>query len=92
MARVRRSPERQLAIALALLVLATIALAPLMSVGWCRDAPIGGVSECGSDSYSLIGLPSNLWLWLFTVALIVVATALISRRRSRRRDQVDRMS
>lgn len=68
-----------------LLVLVSLALAPVLTMGWCADAPPGGTSVCGSRQTSVLGIESSLWLWIGAVILVVLAVAgrVVSRIRRR---------
>lgn len=62
---------------------ASLVFAPMISGGWCADAIRGGRSICGSFQRSLIGIDTNVWLWLASMAVVVVITlAAVRRRRS----------
>ncbi|MFC8681926.1 LPXTG cell wall anchor domain-containing protein [Microbacterium ureisolvens] len=63
------------------LVLVTVMFAPVLTMGWCADADEGGQSICGSMQTSLLGMESNLWLWLGAMLIVLVATLLLLRRR-----------
>jgi hypothetical protein len=63
--------------------LAAILLAPVVTVGWCSDAPEGGASVCGSEQRSLLGAAAPWWLWLAVQAAVIVITIAIARRRFR---------
>jgi hypothetical protein len=66
-------------------ILAALLFAPVMTVGWCHDAAAGGVSVCGSEARSLVGITAYGWLWLAVQATIIVATAAaVARARPRR--------
>ncbi|WP_404431461.1 hypothetical protein LG299_14520 [Microbacterium lacus] len=67
------------------MVLVSIALAPLITVGWCFDAVEGGTSECGSSQRSVLGVDSSLWLWLAALAVVVVVTVVAALARARSR-------
>ncbi|GAA4349159.1 hypothetical protein GCM10023087_14550 [Microbacterium rhizosphaerae] len=64
---------------------ASLFLAPLIQVGWCADAPGSGQSLCSSYQQSLLGVPTNIWIWLATITLIAVSTAIAGRFISRMR-------
>lgn len=64
---------------------ASVFLAPLIQVGWCADAPISGRSVCATYQQSLLGVPTNIWIWLAAVSLIAVCTAIAGRYMSRMR-------
>lgn len=62
-------------------LLATFLFAPIISGGWCADAPAGRTSICGSFQKSLVGLDTNVFIWLGAIAVVVVATLVVARRR-----------
>lgn len=62
-------------------VVVTVALAPLMTAGWCADADESGTSTCGSYQTSLVGIETTVWLWLAAVVIVIVVTVLIARPR-----------
>jgi hypothetical protein len=66
-------------------VVASLFLAPLISVGWCLDSPYPGKSVCPSAQQSLLGVPTNVWIWLAAMSLIALATLIVARLTSRRR-------
>ena len=50
--------------------------APVITGGWCADAPIGGESVCGTFERSIVGIDTSLWLWLALSVIVGVITAL----------------
>ena len=62
-------------------VLATVLFAPIITMGWCADAAEGGESFCGSIQTSLVGIETNVWLWVAAMVIVIVATAFVARRR-----------
>lgn len=62
-------------------LLVTFVLAPIVNGGWCADAPAGYESTCGSFQKSLLGFDTNVFLWLGALAVVVVATLVVLRRR-----------
>lgn len=62
-------------------VIATVLLAPIITMGWCADAAEGGESYCGSIQTSLVGIETNVWLWAAAIVIVIVATAFVARRR-----------
>lgn len=65
-------------------VIATVAFAPIVTVGWCADGDETGTSTCGTYQASLIGIETNIWLWVVVFAAVVIATAVLARRRPHR--------
>lgn len=63
------------------LLAASLVFAPVVAGGWCADAADGGTSVCGSFQRSLIGIDTNIWLWLGSMAVVVVVTLAALRRR-----------
>lgn len=63
-------------------VVASVLFAPILGVGWCAD----GIdhSECGSYAVSVVGIETNVWIWLVALIPIVVATAIAARAARRR--------
>jgi hypothetical protein len=61
-------------------VLATVLFAPIITMGWCADAAEGGESFCGSSQTSLVGIETNVWLWVAAMMIVIVATAFVARR------------
>ena len=57
--------------------LASALLAPVLHTAWCADAPAGGESMCGSATTSLLGIETNVWLWVGSVAVIIVGTVVL---------------
>lgn len=64
-------------------VAVSILFAPIVTGGWCADAPAGGTSICGSFQRSVVGIDSNIWLWLAATAGIVCVTFVVARGRRR---------
>lgn len=66
-------------------VLVTVVLAPVISGGWCADAPPGGTSMCASFQRSVIGIDTNLWIWVGGLAVVLAITLLgaLGQMRSR---------
>lgn len=62
-------------------VVVAVVFAPVITVGWCADAVVGGDSACGSMQTSLLGVESNFWLWLGVTLIVIVATGVVLRRR-----------
>lgn len=65
-------------------VIATVAFAPIVTLGWCADADETGTSTCGTYPASLIGIETSIWLWGVVIATVVMATAVLAYRRPRR--------
>lgn len=63
----------------------SVFLAPIVSGGWCADAPAGGTSTCGSFQRSLVGIDTNLWIWLGAIAIVAVITLVTAHRANRSR-------
>ena len=63
----------------------SLLFASVVTGGWCADAPVAGQSTCGSFQRSLIGIDTNLWLWLAASAVVVVVTLAAIRRRRKSR-------
>ena len=59
----------------------SVLLAPVLTQGWCYDtAELGGESSCGSRQTSVLGIESNMWLWLAAMLVVIAATLLLLRR------------
>ncbi|GAA4773587.1 cytochrome c-type biogenesis protein [Microbacterium gilvum] len=70
---------------IAALVVVTIVLAPMGTVGTCVDAASGyGESFCRTDLVSLVGIPSNLFLWLIPFLAVIGAGWGMARMHGRR--------
>lgn len=54
-------------------VVVTVLLAPLVMASAC-PAMTGGSDECTTTSFSLVGLVTDLWLWLAVVLPVVAVT------------------
>lgn len=67
------------------LLAAAFLFAPVISGGWCADAPLAERTLCVSFQRSLIGIETNVWLWLAASAVVVVITAAAVRRRRKSR-------
>lgn len=65
-------------------VAVSLLFAPIIQGGWCSDAPVGGTSVCGSFQQSLVGIDTNPWIWLATIAGIAAITVLVASRRHRK--------
>ena len=76
-----RSPATIIWLGAAGLLGASILFAPVVRGGWCADAPLSGASVCETFQRSLIGIDTNVWLWLASVAVVVAVTAAAVRRR-----------
>jgi disulfide bond formation protein DsbB len=59
----------------------SLLFAPVITGGWCAHAPIGGTTLCESFQRSIMGIDTSVWLWLASVAVVVVATVAAVRRR-----------
>ncbi|MGZ0710912.1 hypothetical protein ACWPKO_21555 (plasmid) [Coraliomargarita sp. W4R53] len=68
--------------ALGMLAVAVL-FAPIVTGGWCADAPAGGASVCGSFQRSLMGIASSIWLWLAATGVVVCVTFVVARGRRR---------
>lgn len=62
-------------------VVVSVLLAPVVTGGWCADAPVGGTSVCGSFERSLVGIDTNVWIWLGAITIVAVVTIVIAHRR-----------
>ncbi|MGQ2914522.1 hypothetical protein [Microbacterium aurantiacum] len=62
-------------------VIATVAFAPIVTVGWCADADETGTSTCGSSATSLVGVETSLWLWAAVIVAIIITTVVRARPR-----------
>ncbi|WP_431778752.1 hypothetical protein [Microbacterium aurantiacum] len=62
-------------------VIATVAFAPIVTVGWCADADETGTSTCGSRQTSLVGIETSVWLWAVVITAVVITTAVLARPR-----------
>ncbi|MCW3493867.1 hypothetical protein [Microbacterium sp. SSM24] len=60
-------------------VVASVLFAPLITLGWCSDADETGTSECGSAQQSVLGIETNVWIWLGALAIIAIVTAVAAR-------------
>lgn len=58
-----------------------VLFAPVITGGWCADAPVGGTTTCGTFERSIVGIDTSLWLWLALSAVVGVITALKVRSR-----------
>lgn len=81
MTAAQRSPAAIMWLGAAGLIAASILFAPVISGGWCADAPVSGASLCMTFQRSLVGIETNVWLWLASVAVVVAITAVALRRR-----------
>ena len=73
----RRRSTVRIALLGALAALAATALfAPVLTSGWCYDATAGGESSCGSVQTSVLGIESNLWLWVVAMIVVVAMTSI----------------
>lgn len=63
------------------LVCVSLLFAPVITGGWCADAPLGESSMCGSFKRSVVGVDTSLWLWLASAVVVAVATVAAARRR-----------
>lgn len=62
-----------------------VLFAPVITGGWCADAPVSGASECGSFERSIVGIDTSLWIWLALSVIVGAITALkVRSRRSSR--------
>lgn len=61
----------------------SVLFAPVINGGWCADAPLAEASICGTFQRSLIGVDTNIWIWLVSVAGVVFATIVAARKRRR---------
>jgi hypothetical protein len=66
---------------IAAIVAVAVLFAPVITGGWCADAPVSGTSTCGTSERSIVGIETSLWLWLALSALVGVITALKVRSR-----------
>lgn len=55
--------------------------APVITGGWCADAPVSGASACGTFERSIVGIDTSLWLWLALSVIVGVITILKARSR-----------
>lgn len=60
---------------------ATVALAPIVGGGWCGDATFGGTSVCVSYQRSVVGIDSNVWIWLAALLVVAIWTLVVLLRR-----------
>lgn len=59
--------------------------APVVTGGWCADAPVSGSSTCGTFERSIAGIDTSLWLWLALTVVVGAITVLkVQRLRSSR--------
>ncbi|MDL9980982.1 hypothetical protein [Microbacterium candidum] len=68
-------------------VIASVLLAPVIGVGWCDDAVPGGTSSCGGYQRSIVGIETNVWIWLAAMLIVVLGTLVaiwVRWRRARR--------
>ncbi|WES66047.1 hypothetical protein P0L94_08215 [Microbacter sp. GSS18] len=63
------------------LVAVTVLFAPVVTGGWCADAPVGGTSVCGTFERSVLGIDTSIWLWLALSGAVTLTTVLAVRRR-----------
>ena len=66
---------------IAAIVAVAVLFAPVITGGWCADAPVSGTSTCGTFERSIVGIDTSLWLWLALSAFVGVITALKARSR-----------
>lgn len=77
----RRARSRWIVVATAVAVIAVAVLfAPIVSNGFCAHAPNAGQSFCSSWQTSVVGIRSNVWLWLGATAAVIAAGWLLARR------------
>ena len=79
----RRTDHSRVAIVVLLgmagLVAVAVLFAPIITGGWCTDAPVSAISTCETIQRSLIGIDTSMWLWLTLTGVVVVATVLVAR-------------
>jgi hypothetical protein len=61
----------------------SILFAPVITYGWCADAIEGGASTCGSSQHSVVGIPSSIWLWAGSLAVVLIVTSMLAIRARR---------
>jgi len=70
-------------------VAATVALAPVMTGGWCADASTPDASACVTYQRSVLGAESTWWIWGIALVIVAGATVLVARGRLREASAVD---
>lgn len=55
-------------------IAATLLLAPVVTAGSCADAVAPEASVCGSVQRSILGVDTDVWIWLGALGVIVGAT------------------
>lgn len=67
-------------------MLAAVLFAPLMQVGFCADSSDPAMSYCGTTERSILGIDTNVWLWLgATIALGTLGWLIARLQRDRDR-------
>lgn len=84
-----RSPERTAVTLVAAFIAAlvvSLVIAPAVTGGFCNDSADPAETYCGSlPPRSIIGLETNMWVWIGALLAIAVITGcVLLRRRSRR--------
>lgn len=63
---------------------AAVVFAPVMTMGYCADAPVAGRSFCDSSQRSVLGAETSLWLWLGVTVASAGITWLVAWSAPRR--------
>lgn len=64
----------------------SVLFAPIITFGWCADGVEDGTSTCGSSQHSVVGIPSNIWMWIGSMVVVMIVTGVLVIR-GRRHDQ-----
>ena len=58
-----------------------VLFAPVITQGWCYDAADRDEeSSCGSRQTSVLGIESNIWLWIAATVIAIAVILLLVRR------------
>jgi hypothetical protein len=62
-------------------VLIGVLFAPIATYGFCADSANPDLSVCGSEQQSIVGIPSNLWVWSIATLVAILIGWVVARRR-----------
>ena len=81
--RVPRSRLRTAAWLIGAALLAAVLFAPVLQGGYCAVATASGQSYCDVFTRSVVGIDTDVWLWLAATLALGAAAWWLARRRSR---------